>query len=40
MARPTTILKTILGRREATILPGADNGLFARLLEDLGYQAV
>jgi 2-methylisocitrate lyase-like PEP mutase family enzyme len=40
MARPTTILKTILGRREATILPGAANGLFARIIEDIGYQAV
>ena len=40
MARPTTILKTIFGRREATILAGAANGLFARIIEDLGYEAV
>ena len=30
MARPTTILKTILGRRAATIFPGAANGLFPK----------
>ena len=40
MARPTTILKTIFGKRKATILPGAANGLFARIIEDLGYEAV
>jgi len=40
MARPTTTLKTILSRREATILAGAANGLFARIIEDIGYEAV
>jgi 2-methylisocitrate lyase-like PEP mutase family enzyme len=40
MARPTTILKTILNRREATIFAGAANGLFGRIIEDLGYEAV
>ena len=40
MARPTTTLKTILGRREATILAGAANGFFARIIEDIGYEAV
>jgi len=40
MARPTTILKTILNKRQATILAGAANGLFARIIEDLGYEAV
>jgi 2-methylisocitrate lyase-like PEP mutase family enzyme len=40
MARPTTILKTILNQRKATILAGAANGLFARIIEDLGYEAV
>jgi 2-methylisocitrate lyase-like PEP mutase family enzyme len=40
MARPTTILKTILGRRKAVILAGAANGLFARIIEDIGYEAV
>jgi 2-methylisocitrate lyase-like PEP mutase family enzyme len=40
MARPTTILKTIFAKRKAAILPGAANGLFARIIEDLGYEAV
>jgi 2-methylisocitrate lyase-like PEP mutase family enzyme len=40
MARPTTILKTIFSKRKATILAGAANGLFARIIEDLGYEAV
>ena len=40
MTRPTTTLKTILNRRQATILAGAANGLFARVIEDLGYEAV
>ncbi len=40
MKRPTTILKTIINRRDATILPGAANGMFARIIEDLGYEAV
>ncbi|HET7889088.1 MAG TPA: oxaloacetate decarboxylase [Bradyrhizobium sp.] len=40
MTKPTTTLKTILGRREATIFAGAANGLFARIIEDLGYEAV
>jgi 2-methylisocitrate lyase-like PEP mutase family enzyme len=40
MARPTTILKTILNRRKAVILAGAANSLFARIIEDLGYEAV
>ena len=40
MTRPTATLKTTLGRRDATILAGAANGLFARIIEDLGYEAV
>jgi 2-methylisocitrate lyase-like PEP mutase family enzyme len=40
MTRPTTTLKTILNRRDAAILAGAANGLFARIIEDLGYEAV
>jgi 2-methylisocitrate lyase-like PEP mutase family enzyme len=40
MARPTTILKSMLSRREAVVLAGAANGLFARIIEDLGYEAV
>ena len=35
MTRPTTILKTILRKRKATILAGAANGLFARVIERL-----
>jgi 2-methylisocitrate lyase-like PEP mutase family enzyme len=40
MARPTTTLKTILHRREGTILAGAANGFFARIIEDIGYEAI
>jgi 2-methylisocitrate lyase-like PEP mutase family enzyme len=40
VTRPTTTLKTILSRREATILAGAANGFFARIIEDIGYEAV
>src|ERR1700689_5140470 len=40
MARATTTLKAILARREAVILAGAANGLFARIIEDIGYEAV
>ena len=40
MTRSTTTLKTILNRREATIFAGAANGLFARIIENLGYEAV
>jgi 2-methylisocitrate lyase-like PEP mutase family enzyme len=40
MPRPTTTLKTIFERREATILAGAANGLFARIMEDVGFEAV
>jgi len=40
MTRPTTILKSIFNRRQATIIPGTANGLFARIIEDLGYEAV
>lgn len=40
MTRPTTVLKTLLARRSAAILAGAANGLFARVIEDLGYEAV
>src|ERR1700683_1816782 len=40
MARPTTTLKAILARRQAVILAGAANGLFARIIEDAGYEAV
>jgi 2-methylisocitrate lyase-like PEP mutase family enzyme len=40
MTRPTATLKTILSRREATIFAGAANGFFARIIEDIGYEAV
>ena len=40
MTGPTTTLKTIFNRRDAAILAGAANGLFARIIEDLGYEAV
>src|SRR5258708_8241104 len=40
MTRPTTALKSLIARREAAILAGAANGLFARVIEDLGYEAV
>src|SRR5215204_5041939 len=37
--RPTTRLKSILARRSATLMPGAANALFARIVEDLGFEA-
>src|SRR5258708_34759163 len=40
MTRPTTALKSLIARRQATILAGAANGLFARVIEELGYEAV
>jgi 2-methylisocitrate lyase-like PEP mutase family enzyme len=40
MTRRTTTLKAILASRRATIMPGAANGLFARIIEDLGYDCV
>ena len=38
MTRNTTRLKSILARRNATLAPGAANALFARLIEDLGFE--
>ncbi len=38
--RATQTLKSILARREAASVPGAANALFARVIEDLGYEAV
>ena len=40
MSRPTSALRALLARREAALLAGAPNGLFARVIEDLGYEAV
>jgi 2-methylisocitrate lyase-like PEP mutase family enzyme len=38
--RPTTVLKQILARRSASIFPGTPNALFARVIEELGFEAV
>nr|WP_198157708.1 isocitrate lyase/phosphoenolpyruvate mutase family protein [Methylobacterium nodulans] len=40
MMRATQTLKSILARREAVSVPGAANALFARVIEDLGFEAV
>jgi 2-methylisocitrate lyase-like PEP mutase family enzyme len=40
MLRKTTHLKSILARRDATLAPGAANALFARVIEDVGYDVV
>ncbi|HEU0158083.1 MAG TPA: isocitrate lyase/phosphoenolpyruvate mutase family protein [Hyphomicrobiaceae bacterium] len=40
MMRNTTRLKSILARRDATLAPGAANALFARVIEDLGFDVV
>jgi 2-methylisocitrate lyase-like PEP mutase family enzyme len=37
--RTTTRLKSILARRAAVLVPGAANALFARIVEDLGFEA-
>ena len=37
MIASTTRLKSILARRDATLAPGAANALFARIIEDLGF---
>lgn len=36
----TERLKAVFARRDATIIPGAPNALFARVAEDLGYECV
>src|SRR5262249_60912328 len=33
-------LRDLLARRDATTVPGAANALFARVIEDLGFEAV
>lgn len=38
--RATTKLKEIMGRRAAVIVPGAANAMFARVIEDVGFEAV
>jgi len=40
MTRNTTRLKSILARRDASLAPGAANALFARVIEDLGFEVV
>lgn len=40
MMRNSTRLKSILARRDATLAPGAANALFARVIEDLGFEIV
>jgi 2-methylisocitrate lyase-like PEP mutase family enzyme len=40
MMRHTTRLKSLLGCRDATLAPGAANALFARIIEDLGFDVV
>jgi 2-methylisocitrate lyase-like PEP mutase family enzyme len=36
----TSRLKALLARKQAAILPGTPNALFARVIEDLGYDGV
>jgi 2-methylisocitrate lyase-like PEP mutase family enzyme len=38
--RPTTRLKHLLARKGAVLLPGTPNALFARVIEDLGFEGV
>jgi 2-methylisocitrate lyase-like PEP mutase family enzyme len=38
--RTTTKLKEIMARRAAVIVPGAANAMFARIIEDVGFEAV
>lgn len=38
--RATSALKAIMARREAVTFPGAANAMFARVIEDLGFEAV
>jgi len=40
LKRPTTRLKALLARKSAAILPGTPNALFARVIEDLHFEAV
>ena len=38
--RNTTRLKQILGRRDAVLVPGAPNAMFARIVEKQGFEAI
>jgi 2-methylisocitrate lyase-like PEP mutase family enzyme len=38
VTKPAARLKSILARREAVLMPGAPNALFANVIEELGYE--
>lgn len=40
MTRPTTTLKAIMARRDAVLVPGAANALFARVIAESGFEVV
>jgi len=40
LVRATTKLKSIMQRRAAVTIPGAANAMFARVIEDVGFEAV
>jgi 2-methylisocitrate lyase-like PEP mutase family enzyme len=40
LGRATTRLKTLLARKRAALFPGTPNALFARVIEQLGFEAV
>src|SRR5260370_42286515 len=40
LMRSTTRLKSIIQRRAAVTVPGAANAMFARAIEDVGFEAV
>jgi 2-methylisocitrate lyase-like PEP mutase family enzyme len=40
LERPATRLKALLARKRAAILPGTPNALFARVIEDVGFEGV
>jgi 2-methylisocitrate lyase-like PEP mutase family enzyme len=40
LMRTTKVLKEVMARRRAVTVPGAANALFARVIEDLGFEAV
>src|SRR5580704_1911211 len=40
LIRSTTRLKSIMQRRAAVTVPGAANAMFARVIEDVGFEAV
>ncbi len=40
IGRRTSRLKSLLRRKRAALMPGTPNALFARVIEDLGFEAV